>query len=105
MGNKTSLPEEGKEIMREYDEFLDGRKRISTKVSLLLRSLSAGKIFFFKEFTDRVRKNLEKEQKSSCMEEQKIRELFSEKSHIEYRDFLYFKVAMVRKIEQSNYLN
>lgn len=99
MGNKSSLPEEGREIFREYETFLDGKKRISTSVSLKLRQFSTGKfIFLLQEFTERVRKNLQREQKSSSTEEQKIRELFSDKSHIEYRDFLYFKLAMVRPI-------
>jgi len=83
MGNKSSLPEEGREIFREYETFLDGRKRISTS-----------------EFTERVRKNLHREQKSSSTEEQKIRELFSDKSHIEYRDFLYFKLAMGEELPE-----
>ena len=43
MGNKSSLPEEGREIFREYETFLDGRKRISTSVSLKLRQFSTGK--------------------------------------------------------------
>merc|ERR1711874_31407 len=81
--NKSTLPEEGKEIMREYETFLDGKKRISTR-----------------DFTDRVKKNLQREQKSSSREEEKIRELFSEKSHIEYRDFLYFKLAMGEKLPE-----
>ena len=49
MGNKTSLPdipEEGKEIFREYETFLSGRKRISTSVSLQFRIFSRGKFFF-----------------------------------------------------------
>ena len=53
---------------------------------------------FFQEFTERVKKDLEREEKSSSQMEMKIRELFSSKSHIEYRDFLYFKLAMVRPI-------
>ena len=42
-----------------------------------------------------MRKNLEREQRSSIAEEEKIKELFADKTHIEYRDFLKYKLAMV----------
>ena len=154
MGNKPSTSEEGTEILREYNDILKGRRKISTTVSwdtstIDIRGMrqkifqlqkgisqmkkfhlykihnSSAEIFFRQkcclwtcftinsgqhnlwlypqEFRERVRKNLERQGTSSCAEEEKIRELFSQQSHIEYRDFLKYKYATVRNLNKYIY--
>jgi len=84
MGNKQTQEEaqqEGNALVREYNEFKNGKKRLS-KV----------------DFSKRIKSVCDKENRSSSLEEEKLAELCPGKDHVEFTDFLKWKMSIVKNI-------